>query len=103
MDDVEEPDPLLDEIHAIREKIWKDLGDDPRRIYEHYAELQAQFKGRLISRTFTPEEEARFQKGLEELRRMTPEEFERRVAEDEEAPSSETPAPVGGRQDRPAA
>src|SRR4051812_10650215 len=99
-------DPLIDEIRAIRAQISREHGDDPQRLYEHYVEYQKQFEGRLISRIMTPEEEATFHRGLEELRRMTPEEFERWVAEDEVRPSSDEPIPVAsacGRQDRSAA
>ncbi|HKP76582.1 MAG TPA: hypothetical protein VJT67_13725 [Longimicrobiaceae bacterium] len=103
MTEEETGDPLIDEIRAIRAKISREHGDDPQRLCEHYMEYQKQFAGRLISRTFTPEEETRFQQGLEKLRRMTPEEFERWVAEDEEVPSSDTSTPANRRQDRSAA
>ena len=103
MEHDEHSDPLIDEIHEIRERIWREQGSDLDRYSEHLMEFQKQFAGRLISRTFTPEEEARFQQGLEKLRSMTPEEFERWVAEEEAAPDRDRPAPVRGRQDRPAA
>jgi hypothetical protein len=97
MSDHEAPDPLLDEIRQIREQIWREHGDDPQRVYEHYVEYQKQFKGRLISRTMTPDEELVFRKGLEELRRCNPDDLEHLA--------SEVPAPASPprKQDRPAA
>jgi hypothetical protein len=93
-------DPLIDEIRAIRAQISREHGDDPQRLYEHYVEYQKQFKGRLISRTLTPEEEATLQDGLEKLRRMDPEDFDSWVR------GSELPAsaqPTRHRQDKSAA
>lgn len=43
------PDPLIDEIHAIRKKIWEEHGNDIGRVVEHYMEYQKQFADRLIS------------------------------------------------------
>jgi hypothetical protein len=39
------PDPLIDEIRAIRVRISREHGDDVRRLGEHYMELQKQFSG----------------------------------------------------------
>jgi len=75
----EDPDPLIDEIYEIRKQISREHGDDLDRLLEHYAEYERQFEGRLISRTFTPEEEATFRAGLEELRRCDPEDFDSQV------------------------
>jgi hypothetical protein len=97
MSDHEVPDPLIEEIRAIRAKISREHGDDPQRLHAHYVEYQKQFKGRLISRTMTPDEELAFRKGLEELRRCNP--------DDLELLSSEVPTPASPprKQDRPAA
>ena len=70
MDQDDCPDPLIDEIRAIREQIWREHGCDLDRYFAHLMEYQKQFEGRLISRTFTPEEESRFQAGMEKLRSM---------------------------------
>jgi hypothetical protein len=49
----EDPDPMLDEIREIRKRIWREHGNDPQRVYEHYVEYQQQFSDRLVS-TPTP-------------------------------------------------
>ena len=77
MSDHEVPDPLIDEIRAIRARISAEHGDDPQRLFAHYLEYQKQFEGRLVSRSMTPEEELAFQKGLETLRRLSPEDLDR--------------------------
>jgi hypothetical protein len=81
MSDHDVPDPLIEEIRAIRAKISREHGDDPQRLHEHYVEYQKQFKGRLISRTMTPDEELVFRKGLEELRRCNPDDWDPLVDE----------------------
>lgn len=48
------PDPLIDEIHAIRRKIWEEHGNDVGRVVEHYMEYQKQFTDRLISPPSSP-------------------------------------------------
>jgi hypothetical protein len=48
MDSDEKPDPLIDEIHAIRAQIAAEHGNDPQRLIAHYIEYQKQFKDRLI-------------------------------------------------------
>ncbi|MFL5382104.1 MAG: hypothetical protein ACJ8GN_06280 [Longimicrobiaceae bacterium] len=93
-------DPLIDEIRAIRAQISREHGDDPQRLYEHYVEYQKRFKGRLISRTLTPEEEEVFRAGLEELRRYGPEDFDAWVGESELPTSVQ---PTRHRQDKSAA
>jgi hypothetical protein len=45
----EEPDPLIDEIRAIRAQISREHGDDVRRLGEHYMELQRHYRGTMIS------------------------------------------------------
>jgi hypothetical protein len=97
MSDHEVPDPLIEEIRAIRAQISREHGDDPQRLHEHYVEYEKQFKGRLISRTMTPDEELVFRKGLEELRCCNP--------DDLELLASEVPAPASPprKQDKSAA
>jgi hypothetical protein len=99
MSDHEAPDPLIDEIRAIRAQISREHGDDLDRLFKHYAELEKQFKGRLISRTMTPEEELAFRKGLEELRRCDPDDLDS-LAEEDQRPVS---TPSSRKQDRSAA
>lgn len=43
------PDPLIDEIHAIRKNIWEEHGNDIGRVVAHYMEYQKRFADRLIS------------------------------------------------------
>lgn len=45
----EEPDPLIDEIRAIRAQISREHGDDVERLGKHYMEYQKQFADRLVS------------------------------------------------------
>jgi hypothetical protein len=103
----EAADPMLDEIRAIREQIWREHGEDFNRLFEHYIELQKQFKGRLISRTMTPDEELTFRKGLEELRRCNPGDPDLLAGEVHEPQVSRQPASSSSvpprKQDRPAA
>lgn len=101
MRDREMPDPLLDEIREIRARIWAEHGDDPDRLYQHYVESQKQYEDRSISRTMTPEEERVFRAGLEELRRLTPEDLDRLVAE--EAAGGQPPPSACRKQDKSAA
>jgi len=49
MDKPEVPDPLIEEIRAIRAQISREHGDDVRRLGEHYMKLQREFSGQLIS------------------------------------------------------
>ncbi len=42
-------DPALAAVRKVRSEISREFGNDPARLIAHYAELQAQFKGRLIS------------------------------------------------------
>ncbi len=43
------PDPLIDEIRAIRQKISDEYGNDIRRLGAHLQEFQRQFKDRVIT------------------------------------------------------
>jgi len=38
------PDPLIDEIREIRRKISAEFGHDPRRLVEHYMELEKEMR-----------------------------------------------------------
>ena len=38
------PDPLIDEIHAVRRKISAEFGHDPRRLVAHYMELERRMR-----------------------------------------------------------
>jgi hypothetical protein len=44
-----EPDPVIDEIRAVRHRISEEFGHDPKRLAEHYMELQKRHQDRLIS------------------------------------------------------
>jgi hypothetical protein len=107
MSDHEMPDPLIDEIRAIRARISREHGDDPQRLYEHYVEYQKQFKGRLISRTMTPDDELVFRRGLEELRRYNPDDLDRLAREAHEPQLSQQPTSTSStpprKQDKSAA
>ena len=41
------PDPGLEATRAIREKISREHGNDPKRLVEYYIEHQRRFAGRL--------------------------------------------------------
>ncbi|MBI4614222.1 MAG: hypothetical protein HY720_11475 [Planctomycetes bacterium] len=41
------PDTGLEATRAVRKKISREHGNDPRRLIEHYMEYQQQFGGRL--------------------------------------------------------
>jgi hypothetical protein len=41
-------DPTLKAVRKARCDISRELGNDPARLIQHYAELQARFKGRVI-------------------------------------------------------
>jgi hypothetical protein len=103
----EDPDPMLDEIREIREQIWQEHGEDLDRLYNHYVELQKQYKGRLISRTMTPDEELVFRRGLEELRRCNPDDLDRLAREAHEPQLSQQPTSTSStpprKQDKSAA
>lgn len=42
------PDPLIDEIHAVRTKISKRFKHNPRRLIEYYIKMQERYKSRLL-------------------------------------------------------
>jgi len=41
------PDPVIDEIRKVRHEISARFGHDPKRLVEHYLELQQQYEERL--------------------------------------------------------
>jgi hypothetical protein len=41
-------DPVIDEIREVRHQISARFDHDPRRLVEHYVELQKQYEDRLI-------------------------------------------------------
>jgi hypothetical protein len=43
------PDPPIDDIRRTRRIISAEYGNDPRRMLEYFAELQARLKHRLVS------------------------------------------------------
>ena len=45
-----EPDPVIDEIRAIRHRISARFGHDPHRLVSHYLDEQDQHPPRLIDR-----------------------------------------------------
>lgn len=51
------PDPLIDEIRAIRRRIWEEHGNDIDRLLEHYMEYDRKFSKNLISPPSEPYEE----------------------------------------------
>jgi hypothetical protein len=44
-------DPLIDEIREVRRRISERFGHDPRKLVEHYMELQKRHADRLIDRS----------------------------------------------------
>jgi hypothetical protein len=53
----EVPDPLIDEIRAIRARISREHGDDVRRLGEHYMELQERYSNQLSTPPSAPKKE----------------------------------------------
>ncbi len=45
------PDPVIDEIRAIRKKISAEFGHDSSRLMEFYLQLQEKYSDRLLGRT----------------------------------------------------
>jgi hypothetical protein len=41
-------DPVIDEIRRVRHEISAQFDHDPRRLVEHYIELQKEFEDRLL-------------------------------------------------------
>jgi hypothetical protein len=49
-------DPTIDEIRAVRHRISEQFGHDPKRLCEHYMELQERHRDRLVRSTDHPPE-----------------------------------------------
>ena len=49
MSNYDEPDPPIDEIRAVRHQISARFGHDPRKLVEHYIQLQRRHADRLIA------------------------------------------------------
>lgn len=43
------PDPLIDEVRAIRKKISDRYGNDVHKLGEHLREIEQQYKDRLVT------------------------------------------------------
>ena len=48
-------DPVIDEVREVRHRISARVDHDPRRLVGYYAELQEQYKDRLIDTAKAPE------------------------------------------------
>ncbi len=44
------PDPIIDEIREVRHEISASVDHDPRKLVEHYRQLQEKHRDRLVSR-----------------------------------------------------
>lgn len=42
-------DPIVEEIHRAREKIWKECGEDPRKFFARLKAAEAKHKDRIVS------------------------------------------------------
>ncbi len=42
-------DPIVDEIHRSREKIWKECGEDAKKLFDRLRAAEAKHKDRLVS------------------------------------------------------
>jgi len=42
-------DPIVEEIHRAREKIWKECGEDGKKFFERLKAAEAKHKDRLVS------------------------------------------------------
>lgn len=45
------PDPAIDEIRKVRQKISAEFGHDVKRIVEHYQELEKEYPDRVFIRS----------------------------------------------------
>ena len=48
------PDPVIDEVRAVRSRISAQFDHDPQKLVEHYMELQKRHQGRLLESSKTP-------------------------------------------------
>ncbi len=46
-----QPDSPIARVRKARHKISEEHGHDPKRLVEHYMELQEQYQGRLVEST----------------------------------------------------
>ncbi len=44
------PDPTIDEIREVRHQISASVDHDPRKLVEHYRELQEKHRDRVVTR-----------------------------------------------------
>ena len=44
------PDPTIDAIREVRHQISASVGHDPRKLVEHYRQLQEKHRDRIVSR-----------------------------------------------------
>jgi hypothetical protein len=44
-------DPTVAEVRASRQQISAAAGHDPKKLVEHYRQLQEQYRGRIVSAT----------------------------------------------------
>ena len=42
-------DPIVEEIHRAREKIWKECGEDAEKFFDRLKAAEAKHKDRLVS------------------------------------------------------
>jgi len=42
-------DPIVEEIHRAREKIWKECGEDPKKFFERLKAAEARHRNRVVS------------------------------------------------------
>jgi hypothetical protein len=43
-------DPVIEEIREVRHRISARFGHDPERLFEHYLEVQKEYRDRLVDR-----------------------------------------------------
>ena len=41
-------DPIVEEIHRAREKIWKECGEDPKKFFERLKAAEAKHRNRIV-------------------------------------------------------
>ena len=48
-DDWTEADDAIEEVRAIRRRIWEEFDYDPKKLIAHFRELENQYQGPVIS------------------------------------------------------
>jgi len=43
-------DPVIDEIREVRHRISARFGHNPERLFEHYMQVQKEYRDRLVDR-----------------------------------------------------